>query len=105
MSEWNTIYDNSKAIVGTFRHGVAWSRPDNKRLGEYDDDFVYDNDTNVLGKISENVVLDIIGETIGHVSGNELYVANEKVGTFVGSTSAGCAAIVLLFSRYAQSNS
>ncbi|MEE9338450.1 MAG: hypothetical protein V3U87_10245 [Methylococcaceae bacterium] len=102
MPELNTIYDNSKAIVGTFRHGVAWSRPDKKRIGEYDESFVYDNNTEVLGKISGNVVVDIMGNTIGYISGNDLYVSDEKVGSFIGSTSAGCAAIVLLFSCYTK---
>ena len=104
MSEWNTIYNNSNDVVGTFRNGVAWSKPGNERIGKYDEEFVYDNKSEVLGKISDNVVVDIIGGTIGHVSGNELFLSDEKVGTFVGSTSAGGAAIVLIFSRYASGN-
>jgi len=105
MSEYNTIYDNSENIVGILRHGVAWDKDPEKRLGEYDDEFVYNNNTEVLAKISDNIVVDIIGETIGHISGKELYLAGEKVGNVIGSTSAGLAAIVLMFSRYANENS
>ncbi len=105
MSEWNTIYNNSNEIIGTFRHGVAWSRITGDRLGEYDDEFVYDNESSVLAKIGETAILDIIGETIGHISEKELYVGEKKVGHFIGSYSAGAAAIVLLFSKYAPSNS
>ncbi len=105
MSEHNTIFDNAKTIVGSFRHGVAWSRPDKERIGEYDEDFVYNNNTEVLGKISDNVVVDIIGDTIGYISGEDLYVSDKKVGSFIGKKCAGCAAIVLIFSRYAECNS
>jgi len=105
MSEWNTIYDNSENIVGILRHGVAWKKDPEKRLGEYDDEFVYDNNTEVLAKISDNVVVDIIGETIGHILGKELYLTGEKVGSVIGSTNAGLAAIVLMFSHYASKNS
>lgn len=103
MSEWNTIYDNSENIVGIFRHGVAWKKETEERLGEYDEDFVYGNNTEVLGKILENVVVDIIGDEIGHISGKELYLSGKKVGSFTGSINAGLAAIVLIFSRYATS--
>lgn len=105
MSEWNTIYDNSDNIIGTFRHGVAWSRITGERLGEYDEDFVYDNESNVVATIGETAVVDINGDIIGHASGKDLYLNNEKVGHFIGSYSAGSAAIVLLFSEYAPSNS
>ena len=81
MPEMNTIYDNKNNIVGIFRFGVAWSKEPRIRLGEYDDDFIYDNSTKVVAKIGENEVLDIIGDTIGHFTDRELFLAGEKVGS------------------------
>ena len=100
MSEWNTIYNLDKEIVGLFSHGVAWTKKDRVRLGEYDDDFVYDNEMSVVAKICEGTVLDIIGETIGKIVGRDLFIADKKVGSFIGYECAGAAAIVLLFSKY-----
>ena len=105
MSEWNTIYNLDDEIIGQFSHGVAWNKKDRIRLGEYDDDFVYDNDMSVLGKIAGDAVVDIIGDTIGEISGRELFISGKKVGHFIGSKSAGAAAVVLLFSRYAPNDS
>jgi len=101
MAEMNTIYDASDNAIGIFRHGVAWLKSPRVKLGEYDDDFVYDIEGGVLAKFGGDEVLDMIGDTIGKISGKDLYVSGEKVGSFIGSKSAGAAAIVLLFSSYA----
>jgi hypothetical protein len=101
MAEMNSIYDKSGNQVGQFRFGVAWSKNPRVRLGEYDDDFVYGNDGTVLAKIGETAVVDIIGDTIGSISSNELFISNENVGTFIGSNCSGAAALVLIFSKYA----
>jgi len=97
MSETNLIYDLNDNIVGVFRHGVAWRKEPRERLGEYDDDFVYTNDTEMLAKISGNSVVDAIGDLIGEIKENNLYIEGKKVGKFLGSKCAGAAAIVLLF--------
>ena len=44
MSEHNSIYNLKGELVGRLRHGVAWSSPELERLGEYDEEFVYDNE-------------------------------------------------------------
>ena len=75
------LLDPDNNIVGIFRFGVAWSKEPRIRLGEYDDDFIYDNSTKVVAKIGENEVLDIIGDTIGHFTDRELFLAGEKVGS------------------------
>lgn len=105
MAEMNSIYDASGNQIGLFRFGVAWSKDPRVRLGDYDDDFVYDNDGNVLAKICDNVVLDIIGDTIGKITDDEIYIDDKKVGSFIGDKSSGAAALVLLFSRYKVENS
>lgn len=64
-----------------------------------------DNESNVVAKIGGTVVVDIIGDTIAHVSGKDLYINNEKVGHFIGSYITCCGAIVLLFCMCIPSNS
>ena len=98
MSEWNTIYNINHEIVGTCRHGIAWSRPDNKKLGEYDDHFIYNKNKNIVGKIVGNQVVNLKGEPIGNISNKDLFVEDKKVGSYIGSKAAGFAAIALLFS-------
>ena len=105
MSEWNTIYDNNNNIVGTLRHGVAWQKSNGGRLGEYDDQYAYDNDRNIIAKIVGSIVEDMNGKKIGHVIGKELYISNEKVGHYIGSQNAGAAAIALVLAKYVPSNS
>lgn len=100
MSEWNTIYDLSDNVVGIFRHGVAWRKEPSEKLGIYDDDFVYTNDSEVIAKIAGNSVVDIIGDSIGEIKDNKLYIEGKQVGKFIGSKSAGAAAIVLLFHKH-----
>lgn len=97
MSEWNTIYDNSNNIICTLRHRVAWSKQSGQRLGEYDNDFVYDNNGKVVAKICESRVLNIIGEEIGYISNKDIIVGNRKVGRFIGSTESAAASIALIF--------
>ena len=97
MSEQNSIYDIEDNLVGRFRHGVAWSSPNMERLGEYDDEFIFDNDRNMIAKFNDGQVLNIIGEEIGHISGNEIFVANSKVGRYIGLPVCGAAAVALIF--------
>ena len=97
MSEWNTIYDVSDNIVGVFRNGVAWRKEPKERLGEYDENSVYANDSELVANIDGDTVLDNKGEIIGRIMGKDLYLADKKVGKFTGIKSAGAAAIVLLF--------
>ena len=102
MSEPITsIYDNSGKLVGKFKFGVAWASPKRVRLGEYDDDFVYDNNSSMLAKVNENHIINIIGEEIGYVSEGDIFVASTKVGKYAGSAAAGAAAVVLIFNKEA----
>jgi len=97
MSEHNSIINLDGEIIGRFRHDVAWSSPNRIRLGEYDDDFVYDNEFNVVAKINSNVVSNIIGEEIGMIAGKEILVNGKVVGRFIGSKKAAAASIALIF--------
>lgn len=105
MSEHNSIYDLNGVLVGRFKHGVAWSSQDEERLGEYDDDFVYDNDGSIIAKVNDGYVLNIIGEEIGNISSNNIIVNGAKTGSYIGYQSAGAASIALIFSKGATSGS
>ena len=96
MSEHNSIYNVKGELVGRFRHGVAWS-PNMERLGEYDEEFVQDNEGTMIAKINEGHVLNIIGEELGYISGKDIYVGNSKVGTYIGLPEAGAAAVAFIF--------
>lgn len=97
MSEHNSIFDLNGELVGRFRHGVAWSSQNKERLGEYDDEFVYDNDGSMVAKVNDGSVLNIIGEEIGNISSNNIFVSGAKVGSYIGNQSAGAASIALIF--------
>ena len=97
MSEHNSIYNINGELVGRFRHGVAWSSPSMERLGEYDEEFVHDNDGTMIAKINNGHVLNIIGEKLGHISGKEIFVANSKVGSYIGLPESGAASIAFIF--------
>ena len=97
MSENNFIYNVEGKLVGRFKHGVAWKSPEMERLGEYDGGFVYDNDGTMIAKVNDGYVLNIIGEELGHVLGNEIFVANLKVGSYIGLPEYGAASIALVF--------
>ena len=97
MSENNSIYDIEGNLVGRFKHGVAWTYPEMERLGEYDEEFVYDNDGTMIAKVNEGHVLNIIGEDLGHVLGNEIFLGNSKVGSYMGLPESGAASIALVF--------
>ena len=97
MSEQNSIFNATGELVGRFRHGVAWSSPDMGRLGEYDSEFVYDNEKTVIAKINDGHVLNVIGEEIGYISGKEIYVDGSKVGSYIGLPEAGASAIAFIF--------
>lgn len=99
MSEWNTIYDTSEKVVGVFRHGVAWRKEPEERLGEYSDEAIYSNSAEKIASIVGNEVQDTLGKVLGKVKDNELYVNENLVGKFTGSKNAGAAAIVFLFSK------
>ncbi len=97
MSEHNSIYNIDGELVGRFRHGVAWSSPNIERLGEYDENFIHDNEGNMIAKINNGHVLNIIGEDLGYISGKEIFVANNKVGSFIGLPESGAASIAFIF--------
>lgn len=97
MSDWNTVYDTSNNIICTLRHGIAWSKSTGQRLGKYDHDFAYNNDGNVVAKISENRVLNIIGEELGYIVDKDIFVGSMKVGRFIGLPESALASIALLF--------
>lgn len=99
MSEHNTIYDLVGTIVGQFRFGIAWSKNPRERLGEYDDEFVYDNDGSMVAKFSDGVVLNIIGEPIGRFENQNLIVNDQIIGKCIGVDGASAAAIALIFNR------
>ena len=97
MSEQNSIYNLKGDLVGRFKYGVAWSSPDMKRLGEYNEEFVYDNKGSMIAKINEGYVLNIIGEELGNISGNKIFVSGFNVGSYIGSPAAGAASIAFIF--------
>jgi hypothetical protein len=97
MSEHNSIYNNEGDLVGSFKRGVAWSSPNLERLGEYDEEFVHDNEGIMLAKINDGHVLNIIGEELGYISGKDIFVGNSKVGSYIGLSESGAAAIVFIF--------
>lgn len=97
MSEQNSIYNLKGELVGRFKHGVAWVVPDMKRLGEYDEEFVYDKEGSMIAKINEGYVLNIIGEELGNIIGNKIFVSGCNVGSFIGSPAAGAASIAFIF--------
>ena len=105
MTEINSIYDNEGRLVGRFSDGIAWSSPENIRLGKYDDEFVYENDSSMLAKVCDDHVLNIIGEEIGRIHENKIYISHKKVGSFIGSVSAGTAAVALIFNKGAVNGS
>jgi len=97
MSQHNSIFDLNDELVGRFRHGIACSTQNDERLGEYDDEFVYDNEGSMVAKISDGYVLNILGEEIGNISGNNIFVSGTKVGSYIGNQNAGAASIALIF--------
>jgi hypothetical protein len=97
MSEHNSIYNLKGELVGRFRHGVAWSSPEVERLGEYDEEFVYDNEGLMIAKVNDGYVLNIIGEELGNISGNKIFVSGFNVGSYIGSPAAGAASIAFIF--------
>lgn len=118
MSEWNTIYNNKKEIVGTFRHGIAWSRITGERLGKYDKEKVYDNSGSVLANIVEDKVLSTNGEELGRIKvkkvhttpeitgeRNVLIINGTNVGECIGYHEAAAASIVFLGNVLSEQNS
>lgn len=97
MSEHNSIYNLKGDLVGRFRHGVAWSSPSMERLGEYDEEFAYDNNGSMIAKVNDGYVLNIIGEEIGNISGDKIFVSGCNVGSYIGSSAAGAASIAFIF--------
>ena len=121
MAEFNTIYDSSKNAVGTFRHGVAWSRNPRQRLGEYDygdTGLIYDNDGKCVAKFENGRVTASDNGYIGHhhevpfaeMSDNavplvsdalvkRLQIGERVVGWCIGNPGSACAALLFLFSK------
>lgn len=99
MSEHNSIYNNRNELIGRFRHGVAWSSPNMERLGEYDEEFVHDNEGTMIAKVNDGHVLNIIGEELGYISEKDIFVGNSKVGRYIGLPEAGAAAIAFIFNK------
>ena len=102
MSEWNTIFDTSNEIIGTFRHGVAWCKQSGKRLGEYDESTIYDNNRAVIATIEGDVAFSTTGTEIGRTDGRSLIVGGAIVGSFIGHKHAGAAALVYFFSDVSE---
>ena len=96
-----TIYNISGELVARFKFGVGWTNKDRVRLGAYDDEFIYDNESCMIAKVNDNHVLNIIGEEIGHVNEGEIFIAGEKIGKYIGAASAGAAAVALVFNNEA----
>lgn len=119
MSEWNTIYDLDRRIVGSFRFGVAWARNPRQRLGDYDDGAegqVRDDAGRSVARFRDGQVHALDGSPIGcfdevpfeEFSGDQaaelqgalikrLVVNGHPVGWCIGKPEAACAAIVLMF--------
>ena len=118
MSEWNTIYNNSKNIVGTFRHGQAFGRNPDRKLGSYNELCVFDIDGAQIAKIGNNSVHAMDGTLLGEWeykpnehypklnSGNKRLIVHGKViGECLGLNEAAAAAIVLLSNELLASSS
>lgn len=99
MSESNAIYNLKGELVGRFKHGVAWSVPNRERLGMYDEEFVYNNEGSVIAKVNDRCVINIVGEELGYISGNKIFVSGCVAGSFIGSPAAGAASIVFIFNN------
>lgn len=98
MPEMNTIYDAQGNVIGIFRFGVAWESKTNKRLGEYHENSIYDNNKNKIAESKGNEVYNITGHKLGEVINQQLFVNDNAVGKCIGSQEAATAAIALLFS-------
>ena len=96
-----TIYNISDELVARFKFGVGWTNQNRVRLGSYDDEFIYDNESSMIAKVNHNHVLNIIGEEIGHVKEGEIFIAGKKTGKYIGSAAAGAAAVALVFNNEA----
>ena len=121
MTELNTIYNSAKKQVGTFRHGVAWSRDPRERLGEYaygDEGAICDNqgkevarfkdchvtslDGTVVGKYVEVPFSEFSGEEVPQLRDSKikrLEVSGRVVGWCIGNPGSACAAIFFMFAR------
>ena len=97
MSEHNWIYKKNGELVGHFRHDVAWLTPDKVRIGEYDEEFVYDRNSKVVAKYSNNLVMNMVGEEIGRIDKGKIYVGDKQVGSYIGKKAAAAASIALIF--------
>jgi len=53
----------------------------------------------MIAKVNDGHVLNIIGEELGHISGNDIFIANSKVGSYIGLSACGTAAIALIFNN------
>ena len=111
MSEWNTIYSNTKEIIGIFRHGVAWKKETSERLGEYDETGIYDNNRSQIAKIEGDTVSSMDGKELGKIKEKEIKITPEltgtrkvmlvngsEVGECIGLKEAAAAAIVFFWS-------
>ncbi len=120
MSERNTIYDAAGSIVGSFRHGVAWSKEPRVRLGEYDygdEGSIYDNSGEVVARFNRGCVTTVAGVEVGRflevpftemsntaderLNGSlvkRLEIGSSVIGWCIGNAGAACAAIYFLFS-------
>ncbi|BCD96477.1 hypothetical protein [Marinagarivorans cellulosilyticus] len=96
MSEHSSIYNVKGELVGRFRNGVGWSSK-MERLGEYSNEFVRDNEGNMIAKINGNHVLSMSNEELGYVLGKDIFVGNVKAGSYIGLAESASASIALLF--------
>jgi hypothetical protein len=109
MSESSVIYNVDKEIVGVFRLGVAWKKAPRKRLGEYDENGIYDNKRKLLATIEDNKVVSVTRSVLGVIREQDVQVSaeitNKKkilernglvVGECVGTLEAAGAALVFL---------
>ena len=65
MSEWYTVYNSSRQIVGTFRHGIAFGRNPGRKLGAYDELGRYNLDGTQIAQIKNDSVFSMDGILIG----------------------------------------
>jgi len=112
MSESSMVYNVDNEIVGVFRLGVAWKKAPRKRLGQYDENGIYDNNRKLLATIKDNKVVSVSQQVLGVIrdrDGQDSPATTKKkrileknglvIGECVGTLDAAGAALVFLSSE------
>ncbi|MET1257529.1 hypothetical protein [Aliikangiella maris] len=99
--DMNTFYDLNEKVIGIFRAGVAWSRPERKRLGSYDEHveqgFIYNINDEKIAVFKNGTVTDLKNNVLGEYKNNKIYINGEVVGRYIANDFAAAASIALLY--------